>query len=83
MTEAKCRGTTASILIKEVDIMFEEYMNFDTVEKGLENLKFVTSTRDQMGGALYWNILNDRCIKIADKLYSMGASREQISAILG
>ena len=62
--------------------MFEEYMNFDTVENGIENLKTVVSMRNRMGGALYWNIVNDRCIEIADKLYAMGASREQIVAIL-
>lgn len=32
---------------------------FATVDEGLEKLKEAVKLRNQMGGALYWNILND------------------------
>ena len=31
-----------------------------------------------MGGALYWNILNDDCIEIAKKLVSIGANPKEV-----
>ena len=60
--------------------MFDD--NFETKEQGIEKLKEVVSIRNRMGGYLYWNIVNDDCMKIADKLYGMGASSEEIREIL-
>lgn len=56
--------------------------DFETKEQGLENLKQVISIRNKMGGALYWNIMNDDCIEIALKLQSMGVSSDEINAII-
>ena len=46
-----------------------DFLNFTTVEEGEKNLKKALkkaySIRD---GALYWNIANDDCKKIAQKL---------------
>ena len=55
---------------------------FETKEQGLEKLKETVVTRNQMGGALYWNIVNDDCLEIADKLFSMGVSMSEIQEIL-
>jgi hypothetical protein len=35
-----------------------------------------------MGGALYWNILNDDCLRMADKLLEMGVSKDTLAGIL-
>ena len=46
----------------------QKLLEFTTVEQGEINLKEAIKLRDQMGGALYWNILNDDCIEISRKL---------------
>ena len=55
---------------------------FETKEEGIEKLKNGVSLRNQMGGALYWNIVNDDCIEMADKLFCMGVEKTDIQAIL-
>lgn len=55
---------------------------FETKEQGLEKLKETVSIRNQMGGALYWNIVNDDCLEIADKLFDMGVTSSEIKEIL-
>ena len=56
---------------------------FTTVEEGKEVLKKHVSIRDEMGGAMYWNALNDECCTIANKLKDIGANKDEISQILG
>lgn len=56
--------------------------NFETKEEGLEKLKNAVNVRNQMGGALYWNICNDDCIDIANKLIELGVERSKIATIL-
>jgi hypothetical protein len=36
-----------------------------------------------MGGALYYNICNDDCAELANKLVVAGADKKEISAIVG
>lgn len=55
---------------------------FETVEEGIQKLKKSVAIRNQMGGALYWNILNVDCEKIARKLWMMGADYEEIRKIV-
>jgi hypothetical protein len=55
--------------------------DFSTVEEGLIMLKWKVNTRDQMGGAMYWNILNDECCDLANKLVSMGCDRAKITEV--
>ena len=57
--------------------------DFQTVEEGMAALKKAVSLRDQMGGALYYNILNEDCCAIANKLTRLGADRAEIRTILG
>lgn len=56
--------------------------NFETVEDGLKKLEGAVSLRNKMGGALYWNILNDDCLEIARKLTGMGAEYSAVHALL-
>ena len=56
--------------------------NFDNIETGLQKLKDAVSLRNKMGGALYYNTLNDDCNEIASKLRNMGADADEITAIL-
>lgn len=56
--------------------------NFDNIETGMQKLKDAVSLRNKMGGALYYNILNDDCNEIASKLRNMGADADEIIAIL-
>ena len=55
---------------------------FETKEQGLEKLKEAVAMRNQMGGALYWNIVQDRCLEIADKLSDMGVTSTELREIL-
>lgn len=44
------------------------FIEFSTIEEGETNLKDAESIRDQMGGALYYNIMSDDCEEIRKKL---------------
>lgn len=57
--------------------------NFTTIEEGTEALRKAVALRDSMGGDLYYNILNDDCCSIANKLAAAGANRAEIGKILG
>lgn len=52
-------------------------------EEALEQLKKSVEIRNQMGGALYWNILNDECCEMANKCLALGIDRSKISFLLG
>ncbi len=54
-----------------------------TLEELTEELKSHVVIRDKMCGAMYWNILNDECCKMANKCVAMGGDRNEISQILG
>jgi len=56
---------------------------FATVEEGFVKLKEAVKTRDQMGGAMYFNICEEDCLRIADKLSSMGADKNEVANIGG
>lgn len=45
-----------------------DFLKFDTVEEGEKFLQKALSIRDQMGGALWWNICNDDCKEIYNKV---------------
>jgi hypothetical protein len=49
----------------------QDYLKFDTIEEGENFLQKALSIRDQMGGALYWNICNDDCKEIYNKVESL------------
>jgi len=59
-----------------------EALNLDTKEALLAELKEHVRVRNKMGGALYWNVLNDECLQIAEKCLSLGCDREEIDKIL-
>lgn len=55
---------------------------FEAIPEGVEKLKSAVSIRNQMGGVLYWNICNDDCLEMADKLLNMGMDKLAIQRIL-
>lgn len=55
---------------------------FETKEQGIEKLKEGVSLRNRMGGALYWNIINDDCLEMAEKLLCMGVEKSELQTIL-
>lgn len=55
----------------------------ETREQWLAKLKERVRLRDQMGGALYWNMLNDECCQIANKCLDLGVDRSALNSILG
>ena len=57
--------------------------SFTTIEKGIEELKRAVDLRNSMGGAMYYNMLNEDVLRIADKLISMGAEKSQLESIMG
>lgn len=57
-------------------------MSFETKEQGLEKLKKGVEMRNRMGGSLFWNIVNDDCIEIANKLLYMGVESSELNTIL-
>ena len=62
--------------MQENEKMNFEQHEFYTKEKGAVRL------RNSMGGALYWNILNDDCLRMAYKLLDMGVSRDTRAGML-
>ena len=58
-------------------------IDFKTAEEGIEKLKKAVAVRNKMGGALYWNICEDDCLKLADRLTAAGADKLAIAAIGG
>jgi hypothetical protein len=63
--------------------MGNEILEKVTPEIMLNQLKEKVALRDKMGGALYWNILNDKCCEIANKCLEAGCKRSEIEIILG
>jgi hypothetical protein len=45
-----------------------KFLEFTTIKKGRKKLKEAYDLRDKMGGALYYNALNDDCKEISAKL---------------
>jgi hypothetical protein len=58
-------------------------MLLNSQDQALEELKKKVNIRNQMGGALYYNILNDECCQLANKCTELGCDRKQIESILG
>lgn len=58
-------------------------MYTEEIQKKIEELKKHVKLRDQMGGALYFNVLNDECCEKANKLSALGVNKQELSAILG
>lgn len=56
---------------------------FTTPEEGIEKLKKAVNIRNQMGSALYFNICEDECLKLADKLSAAGVDKNLIASIGG
>lgn len=54
-----------------------------TPEQGLDELRKRVDIRNRMGGALYYNILNDECCQLATSCARLGCNREEIKKILG
>jgi hypothetical protein len=48
-----------------------------------EALKKKVNLRDSMCGALYWNVMNDECCKLANKCRDTGIEHTTIAEILG
>lgn len=61
----------------------EKELNEISKEEAFEKLKQSVDIRNQMGGAMYWNILNDECCVIASKCVSLGIDRSEITPLLG
>lgn len=57
-------------------------IKFETLEEGMGKLEKAVSIRNQMGGALYWNICNDDCISLAAELIQKGADSNKIHELL-
>ena len=57
-------------------------INFTSTEEGMEKLRKYVSIRNTMGGALYWNIVNDDCLRLANALCLAGTDRNEIESIL-
>lgn len=60
--------------------MSDKELNQITKEEALSKLKESIELRNKMCGAMWWNILNDECLKIARKCIELGAEREKVVA---
>lgn len=58
-------------------------INYATNEEGIERLKSAVKTRDMMGGAMYWQVCEDDCLRLADKLSASGVDKNLIASIGG
>ena len=57
--------------------------DFSTPEEGVEKLKKAVNIRNSMGSALYFNICEDECLKLANKLNAAGVDKNLIAFIGG
>lgn len=64
-----------------MELNFRQH-EFDTVDVGLEKLRGAVKLRNEMGGALYWNIVNDDCLEMASRLLDMGVEKDVLEGIL-
>jgi len=55
----------------------------ESIEQGIERLKKTIEIRDNMGGSMYFNIMNDDCCQLASQLVRRGADRKQIHDLIG
>lgn len=58
-------------------------IDFNTPEEGITKLKKAVETRNQMGGALYFNVCEEDCLRLADKLTTAGVDKQTIAKIGG
>jgi hypothetical protein len=58
----------------------DKLAEFSTIEEGEKNLKEAIEMRDKMGGALYWNIVNDDCKEIEFKLWKLKLKKDANTA---
>lgn len=62
----------------------QDKLQFETYEEGIENLKKAVEIRNKMGGAMYYNIMNDDCCEIANAIAAkFGGRKAEIGDILG
>lgn len=61
----------------------ERFNKFETVEEGYKQLKEAVTLRDQMAGAMFWNLMNEDCCEIARNIAIKGGDIKLISSILG
>ena len=54
-----------------------------TKEEAIKLLKETAKTRDQMSGAMYFNMLNNDCCEISNKAKSLGADHNELVDIVG
>ena len=60
-----------------------ETMKLETKDELMSKLKEHVAVRDQMGGSLYWNIMNDECCAIATRCAELSCDRVEIGNVLG
>ena len=58
-------------------------IDFTSPDEGINKLKSAVAVRNQMGGAMYWNICEDDCLCLAHKLVVAGVDKDTISEIGG
>lgn len=68
---------------KEEPLIQEDPLNNMTKEQTLEELKKMIHARDSMGGNLYWNIVNARCIYLADLCLVRGVEFLELRELMG
>lgn len=61
----------------------EPLLETETVEVGIERLKRTVEIRNSMGGAMYFNMMNDDACELANQLSNRGVDRTILSNILG
>lgn len=58
-------------------------IEFSSIDEGKEKLRKAIGIRDEMCGAMYYNICNEDCAELANKLLSAGADKMELSEIIG
>jgi len=69
--------------VKETMKIINDTPEITTKEDLMNELRDQVKLRDQMGGSLYWNIMNDECCSLATKCANLGCDRAEIGNILG
>lgn len=58
-------------------------IEFTSVDEGIQKLKKAVNMRDQMSGAMYFQMCGEDCLCLADELSALGVDKNVIASIGG
>ncbi len=61
----------------------EDFSNITDLEEAMKLLREQVRLRNQMGGKLYFDVLNDECCQLGNRARELGGSYAEIADTIG